>query len=723
MRLIFLKKIRWPHMKIKPSANVSFCSKMSSLTVISVFVFFILIMLLAGCTDSNQRNPGVINGVIDLRHYNFLSDGVINLNGDWEFYWKQLLTPEDLSKTRETQEIRYAAVPSTWQDLSGKGYNVSPTGYATYSVKVLVPENNTIYGIHVFSIMSAYKIWADGKLIGEAGKVGVSEEEMEHRWIPGEYYFQSSSGSVEIVVQISNFKTDLGGFWTPVGFGNAESIASLRRMKISFDNFLIGILFILAFYHIGFQIFRSKEKSSLWFGVFCLLMAVRILSLGEQRILYQILGPLWNLSYRIELMSFYLAGGVFYIFLRSIYPGESSRIIEKGTRILIIATIAASAILPIFWLGRIVNIYSFITMFYIAAGIAVLMKALRKGKAGSLVFMAGIITIMIFALNDMMNLLGVLHTGFYVPVGFMVFVLAQSFIMLRRFAMSFIKTENLTKELELVNITLEQKVEERTRELEGERNILRDQSTVMDAELKMARSIQRGIIPVKAPMNNISFYYRPMSRVGGDFFDFIKMREDSIGILISDVSGHGVPAALITSMLKSFVLQSGERRENPELLMSYLNDSLINHTAGNFITAFYCIYNPGNRSVIYCNAGHPLPYIISDLGVSSISSINRMLPLAIFKNEELAGLNKMYRNSVCTLKKGEKLLLFTDGLIEARASHFTKEMFGDSELENILYENRNLPIDEFLTMVNGKLIEYCRSENLEDDICMICIDV
>jgi len=439
--------------------------------------------------------------------------------------------------------------------------------------------------------------------------------------------------------------------------------------------------------------------------------------------LYQILGPFWDLSYRIELLSFYIAGGVFYFFLRSIYLEESFRFVEKLTGIFIVATTVLVSVLPTFWLGRIISFYIFITIFYIGISIVILFKALLRRKEGSIIFMAGIITLLIFAFNDMLNLLGLFHTGFYVPVGFIVFVLAQSFILLRKFSMSFVNNENLTKELEIINKTLEQKVDERTRELEDERNTLRDQSTVMDEELKMARSIQRGLIPVQAPFKNIAFYYRPMKRVGGDFFDFIKMREDSIGILISDVSGHGVPAALITSMLKSFVLQSGEKKQNPEQLMAYLNDSLINHTSGNFITAFYCIYNPGERNFIYCNAGHPLPYIISDLGVEQVSSANRMMPLAVFKSDELEEHNKKFHNSLISLNPGDRLLLFTDGLIEARTGQFTKEMFGDSELEIILYENRDLPIDEYLLLINMRLIEYCQSENFEDDICMICIEV
>jgi len=685
--------------------------------------FIIILFLCSGCANENPVKPVAVKGLIDLSGYDFFAKRVVTLDGEWEFYWKQLLTPDELNRKPDNNRMQYAAVPSTWADLSAKGLEADPKGYATYRIKILVPDDKAIYGIHIFSIMSAYKIWADGKLIAEAGTVGISDQTMKHRWIPGEYYFQASSCEAEIVIQISNFRCDLGGFWTPAGFGYAGDIASMRRAKISFDNFLIGILLMLAFYHLGFHIFQRRETSAFWFGLFCVIMAVRIMSLGEQRLLYQILSFSWDICYRIEMLSFYLAGGIFYFFLRTIYPHESFSIVEKLTRILMIITIAAVAVLPPFWIGRIINFYIFATIFYIATAMVILVKAFYKEREGSFIFLIGIITLLIFALNDMMNLLGVIHSGFYIHAGFMVFVSAQSFIMLRRFSMSFVNNENLTGELERINTTLEQKVEARTRELEDERNVLREQSTVMDAELKMARSIQRGIIPVKAPFDNITFYYRPMKRVGGDFFDFIRMREDTIGILISDVSGHGVPAALITSMLKSFVLQSGEKKQDPGELMAYLNESLIDHTSANFITAFYAVYTPGDRKLVYCNAGHPLPYIISEHGVETISSINRNPPLAIFRKDELAEAGKPYRNSSITLNPGERLFMYTDGLIEARSGKYTKEFFGESELEVLLYENRNLPIDKFLPLINAKLIEFCQSEVLEDDICMVCIDI
>ena len=111
-----------------------------------------------------------------------------------------------------------------------------------------------------------------------------------------------------------------------------------------------------------------------------------------------------------------------------------------------------------------------------------------------------------------------------------------------------------------------------------------------------------------------------MEAVGGDFYDFIEFRESKdIGIFVSDVSGHGVHAAFITSMIKTIILQAGLIRNNPAGLLRYLNTILYGITADNFITAFYGIYNPLNHSITYASAGHNPPHVISGKNIIQLN--------------------------------------------------------------------------------------------------------
>ena len=254
-------------------------------------------------------------------------------------------------------------------------------------------------------------------------------------------------------------------------------------------------------------------------------------------------------------------------------------------------------------------------------------------------------------------------------------------------------------------------------------NELKSKYRIMEHEIFLAKKIQDQLIPKINPTDYIYSLYKPMIEVGGDLYDFIKFRDSNkIGIFISDVSGHGVPAAFITSMIKTTILQSGNRKENPAELMNYINDVLQNQTGGNFITAFYCIFNPADMSILYSNAGHPQPYLITDSGVSLLKKGNNTA-LAMFPNNYLSKRNKAYVNFKETLSINSKLLLFTDGLTEATPINNRDLFFEYSNINEIFIKNINLPCDTFIENIYKRLIEFRGADSFDDDVCLVCLDV
>jgi len=214
--------------------------------------------------------------------------------------------------------------------------------------------------------------------------------------------------------------------------------------------------------------------------------------------------------------------------------------------------------------------------------------------------------------------------------------------------------------------SLEKEVYERTQELMVEQSKLKFQYESMEKEIALARKIQEQLIPSDDPSDFISSLYKPMEQVGGDFYDFITFENSGkIGIFVSDVSGHGVPAAFITSMVKTIILQAGTKKENPSELLLYINEVLQNQTAGNFITAFYCIYNPAQNTIEYSNAGHYQPYIITHNTVYQLQG-GKNTAIAMFPRNMLTKQITQYKNYEEILPADSKLLLYTDGLIEAR---------------------------------------------------------
>lgn len=287
----------------------------------------------------------------------------------------------------------------------------------------------------------------------------------------------------------------------------------------------------------------------------------------------------------------------------------------------------------------------------------------------------------------------------------------------------------LQNEVEKLNQNLEIKIAERTVELiekqkkiEEEKNKMSEWRKEVDFELNIARGIQQQIIPESNPTDYISALFKPMAPLGGDFYDFIRFREnDTIGIFISDVSGHGIPAALITTMIKSIIAGSGGSKLNPAQMFLDLNDTLVKQSGDSFVTAFYGIYNKNDRTILYSCAGHNPPFLIYENSLSSLDNA-KSLPLGVWTNNELESLNKTYTNYRETLPENSKLLLYTDGLTETREIG-TEGYYFENKLPEILPGMTKLKNNDFIKVLYEELINFRGSESFEDDVCIICVDI
>jgi serine phosphatase RsbU (regulator of sigma subunit) len=261
------------------------------------------------------------------------------------------------------------------------------------------------------------------------------------------------------------------------------------------------------------------------------------------------------------------------------------------------------------------------------------------------------------------------------------------------------------------------------KELALDRDILKERNELINNELQLAENIQHRLIPEKSPVENIHAIYYPIDKIGGDFYDFISFRDsEKIGIFISDVSGHGVPAAFVTMLIKSMVLQAGELREDPAKLLWFLNNSLFHLTAENFATCFYGIYDKATNHLLYSNAGHPSPLIIKDGKIKELEG-EIEVPIAMWNEEEIIELGKVYQNDETYLEPDSKLLLFTDGLPDTRMMSNKKKFYKEERMTQVLSQNSNLKAKDYLISLMQDLISFREGYVFDDDICIICVDV
>src|SRR5579863_4220866 len=241
----------------------------------------------------------------------------------------------------------------------------------------------------------------------------------------------------------------------------------------------------------------------------------------------------------------------------------------------------------------------------------------------------------------------------------------------------------------------------------------------INAELEMARQIQLSILPSTTPKVtglDIVARYIPMTSVAGDFYDFIVVDERHVGILIADVSGHGLPAALIASMLQVALTAQVRHVSEPGKVLAGLNQALCGKFQHNFVTAAYVYVDLEKNILNYAGAGHP-PLL---LWRKSSGSASQLLEngLVMGQFEEAT-----YDSLQVPIEPGDRFFLYTDGILET--TNPAQEEFGTERFMKFMETNNKLPADPFadaLLLELARWLEQPPGEGHKDDISLLAVD-
>jgi sigma-B regulation protein RsbU (phosphoserine phosphatase) len=239
----------------------------------------------------------------------------------------------------------------------------------------------------------------------------------------------------------------------------------------------------------------------------------------------------------------------------------------------------------------------------------------------------------------------------------------------------------------------------------------------LNKEMEIARGIQAGLLPEKnfsvAGLITASRYV-PASSVAGDFYDFLPAN-GGLGVLIADVSGHGVPAALSASMVKIAIRAQREWAHDPARVLTGLNSILCGNLQGQFVTAGYLYIDPKHNAMAYAGAAHP-PLLVWRAREKKVEALEENgLMLGIFPESE-------YKSLSASLNTGDRFVLYTDGITEAPSA--SGEEFGMERLKNFLAENTAQPPQEFCDRLIASVGAWCGTNAREqhDDETLMVVD-
>jgi phosphoserine phosphatase RsbU/P len=245
------------------------------------------------------------------------------------------------------------------------------------------------------------------------------------------------------------------------------------------------------------------------------------------------------------------------------------------------------------------------------------------------------------------------------------------------------------------------------------RSLARDQQfSDLQKELEIAQRIQTAILPSAYPQSThfqVAARYVPMTSVAGDFYDFLVTDPMQAGLLIADVSGHGVPAALIASMVKLAATSQRANAADPATLLSGMNTVLCGNTQTQFVTAAYVYLDAASSTLRYSAAAHPPIMLLRAGKVVELAENGLMLAAFSFAT---------YETAVYPLEHGDRLVLYTDGILEA--TNAQGEEFGSNRLCTLLTDSATLHAEEAADRVISSLQVWSKSQN--DDLTVLICD-
>lgn len=446
-------------------------------------LFFVLFCLTFSCLKLNSEKLQAKKGEFDLRSWNFTQNGVVKLDGEWEFYHEQFLNPSEFKErcntnnSRDNLILNYIQVPGIWNNFEYKKeiievqknqkiidiIKLNGTTFGTYRLLIKVNPNLN-YVIKVPDQGTAFDLYIDGELTLKNGQVGKNKEtsipSRENRIIK----INTKSELVEVLFHLSNFNYSTGGLWSSILIGTYDDMYYYKDFHLFQDIFLAGILAIMGFYHLGLYSVRPKEKSALYFGLFCLLLSVRSLLINENA-LYSIIKINFDLGVTLEYLTFYLGIPIFGMYLRNIFSKDDNRKISITIFSLSYFFSVIVILTPVLFFTKTLIPMQFVLIFAIFNTIYVIIKSIYKKREGSIIFLVGFTIFSIMMINDVLHNRYLIETGYYTPLGFSIFIFSQSYLLSVRFSNAFKKVEELSMNLELKVLDRTYQLEEANKEL------------------------------------------------------------------------------------------------------------------------------------------------------------------------------------------------------------------------------------------------------------------
>lgn len=494
------------------------------LTATAVFVPF----------ANDYQDVRAVGGVLDLSAVDLKNTVAVRLDGEWEFYWRDLLEPTDFTARQAlAAPVAYTLVPNTWDNTVVDNEKLDGHGYATYRLTIKVPESSDVIALQVPTIFSAHKMWVNGKLIHEEGVVGKSAEESIPRYYTKVIPLKPINGQIELVIQVANFLHYRGGIWESVWLGGYDRLINAYERSVLFDLGTLGVLFSMGLLHTIFYFIRKQEKAALYFGAFCLLFSVRTLVAGNILLARFADSFSQEIILKIEYLVIYLGFAMYAGFVNSLFPATMPRL---GWRIILGVSLAESLLVvmtPARIFSQMLLPYQLFMVLSILGLVYVLAKAsLEKNRAALLIAISSLVGF-VCVVNDILYFYEQASIDGLYRLALLVLVFTQATVLLQRFADAFSEVKSLNEKLLSMDKFKDDFLANVTHELltpvHGATGFVESVLSSTDAEGRLTSQ-------EKDSLKTVVSINRRLANLVGDIQDYQKLKHNSIVLDITNVN-------------------------------------------------------------------------------------------------------------------------------------------------------------------------------------------
>lgn len=663
---------------------------------------------------SSTKMPTAEKGVLNLANWDFQRDGRINLNGDWEFYYGKLLTYEDFhNKENKPNMSGYIKVPGKWDGYSANGKNIDGMGYGTYRLKVKLSDKNKdlIKGIDIYYTMLSYKLIIDNEVMCTNGIVGKdkgsSAPEMKKRIIG----FKPSESEFEIILQMSNFNFSNGGIRYPIYIGDYQDIESDDKRSSLKDMFIFACLLIMGLYHIVLYLFLPKKKYTLYFGLICIISAIRTMFIGDSLLIQNFS----TLSYELyELINY---GGTFAEmlamakFLYEIYPNEFSKIFLIFIDVYYLFFIFVLLVFPYKIITKTGNIHNVMLVLNGLYFLKILAKAVLNKREGSYMILGGMGILFITVLNDIWYASGKNGTGFYglSSLGIVIFIFILAAMLSKIFSNSFLKVENLSEKLMSLDKMKDEFLANTSHELR----------TPLNGIIGIADSLTSGIAGEVSPIlkrniDIISSSAKRLSSLVNDILDYSKLKHKDIELNIKQINFSDIVDVVFsvfnTSMIHNHKKVFLKNKISDKNLEVYADEDRLYQIIYNLVGNAVKFTDEGKISISALEKGDFLEVSVSDTGIG----IEKNKLEDIFKSFEQvdSSVSREYGGTGLGLSITKKLINLQGGEIYCR-SELGK---GSTFIFTLpLCKEKNTVASNYPDIKNNKIFNYAEETSIDFD--------